>query len=341
MSDPSAGSIEAAIRSAMWMLHTKGITAGTSVIPYDINTKAVRKHILLASAKWKTLDRKLVMYTEREFCLTSDPDLYATLFRLAFNVTNRFNMDTYIKSSVSAWKSSPVYEAFVLSKTTENMSWHVDGGAAIQSDLVVYIVMDPSDAISCFLLLAVDRYLHLQAQCRDSSFPGLDQIDAGLLHLDDLNLAMKAPNLTGCHATLHGLSKYHELNGSMVTIVQYLRDGKYHVTLESTGEDKVVSVRYLDLRPQFSPLPDEISSTATNLSPAVRKAIAEGVVRCYCIWARAGQVVVFDGSKPHGVYNFGSATKEPQLALAVNYRGVLPYIAQINRRVRLKLCEQL
>jgi hypothetical protein len=237
---------------------------------------------------------------------------------------------------VSKWTMTTVYESFVLSKTAENMTWHVDGGTLNKSDLVIYIVMGPHDAISCFMLLAIDHHALVSAQCNNAKFPSDDEITMSVGQLDDISLAMKAPDINGCTATLQGLCNFRELNGLKVTVKEYIKDNNYRITLRSTGKDKKVHVKYLVLAPQYCPLPNEIREAATK-RPILAQAIEMNVLRCYCIWGRTGQVVIFDGSKLHGVYNFESHSGIPQIAIAVNYRGIVPHIMKTRNRKRVKL----
>lgn len=330
------------LEQAVSMLYKCDLLAAVSTILCRPNTDEARLAIQrYPLAKWATLQENYhTVYTESEFCLVSNPKVYAEVFRSAFNITTRFRVDSFNQRCVKSWMSSSViYESFVLSKTRGNMAWHVDGGEKSKSDLVIYMILGPTDAISCFMLLTVDTGALLQAQHEDASFASADEIYAGLSSLDKLSVAMNDPELVECRATLHGLERFPELNGTDVTIVKHLTNGIYRVTLDSSGKDKKVHAKHLLVHPQFCVfLPEEIKQISASLPLATARAIAKGVVRCYCIWGRAGQVVVFDGSKPHGVYNFPSASAMPQLALAVNYRGVLPQIVNHmrSRRVSFK-----
>ena len=334
--------IEMALENAAHMLHTKGTLASAIDIPYSINTNCART--VLTSNRtttiWNTLESGcMISYTQTIYCLASSLSLYADVFRAAFDITGRFNMDSFLRCTVSKWTmtTSIVYESFVLSKTAENMTWHVDGGTLNKSDLVVYIVMGPQDAISCFMLLAIDHHALVSAQCNNPKFASADELNMSLGQLDGISLAMNAPDINGCTATLQGLCNFRELNGLKVTVGEYIKDNHYRITLHSTGKDKKVHVKHLVLAPQYCPLPIEIREIAINLHPILSEAIEMNVLRCYCVWGRTGQVVIFDGSKVHGVYNFESHSGIPQIALAVNYRGVVPHIMNTRNCKRVKL----
>ena len=152
---------------------------------------------------------------------------------------------------------------------------------------------------------------------------------------------MGVPDLTGCKAIFCGLSKRPELNGIEVEIIEY-DDGKYlvqHLSGQTIGKHNKAYARNLQLAPGYCTLPDEIEKVVPRLSTAVQRGVAAGVICCFYIWGREGEVVVFDGSKAHAVWNFASATGPPQLALAVNYRGVMPHVEKDmkkRRGVRLK-----
>ena len=182
----------------------------------------------------------------------------------------------------------------------------------------------------------------LQAQVADPSFPTCEDINTGLIKLDELNIPMQIPDLAGCQATFCGLTRKSELNGIRVEVIEVHGDGRYlveHTSRDSIVKQNIVHPRNLQFAPGYCVLPDEVARVVPRLSVAVQNAVAAGVVRCRYIWAREGDVVVFDGSMAHAVFNVASATGRPQLALAVNYRGVIPLVQEHTKwrsGVRLK-----
>jgi hypothetical protein len=326
------------VEDAVWNCLTRGFLAANATLALSPDTDDVRQQIRKDSTKWSTLIAKRTQrYTEQEFCLVSNPNIFAEAFIRAYHITERFSADAFVKGLVQPWAPSSVYECFVLSKIEGNMSWHVDGGSRVASDIVVYNVLGPSDSVSCFMLLVVDTMQLLQAQLTDPSFPTCEEIDAGLIQLDERKIPLETPDLTGCEATFCGLMRKPELNNIRVEVIEVHDDGRYVV--QHGGQQSIVHPRNLQFDSGYCELPDEIAFVVPRLSVAVQKAVAAGVVRCRFIWAREGDVVVFDGSKPHAVFNVASATGLPQLALAVNYRGVMPRVEQHMKRkkgVRLK-----
>jgi len=326
------------VADAVFNYLTRGFLAATGTLALRPDTDSVRERLRAGSTKWSTLTPNTTQpYTEQEFCLLSNSNIFGEAFLRAYHITERFSADALVKGLVQPWVPSSVYECFVLSKIHDNMLWHVDGGSKVTSDIVVYNVLGPSDSVSCFMLLVIDTMQLLQAQVDDTSFPTYKEIDAGLIQLDKLKIPLEMPDLTGCHATFCGLTRKTELNGIRVEVIEVQDDGRYLV--QHGGEQKLAHPRNLQFDPGYCELPDEIAFCVPQLSVAVQTAVAAGVVRCQFIWAREGDVVVFDGSKPHAVFNVASATGLPQLALAVNYRGVMPCVEKQMKRkkgVRLK-----
>lgn len=342
---------ERVIAKAVMRYFTHGLLAAVRTLPVagtctvSPHTDTVRAHLLEEdrTTEWSTLTNgRRTPYTEEEFCLVSNPNVFRRAFVDAYGIAGRFNVDSFIKGLIHPWAPTPVFECFVLSKTQGNMAWHVDGGRKVASDLVLYMILGPADAVSCFMLLAIDNLKLLEAQVADPSFPNYEQIDTGLIKLDELNLSMEVPDLSGCEASFCGLLHRTELNGIKVEIIESYDDGKYlvqHLSGQTIGKQNKVHARNLQLASGYCALPDEINRIVPCLSSAVQTAVAAGVVSCYYIWGREGDVVVFDGSKPHGVWNCASTTGRPQLALAVNCRGVIPLVEKDmkeRRGVRLK-----
>ena len=340
-------SVVEAVSDAVLNYLTHGVLVATRTLPVTPSTDSVREHILQDSTDWDTLVTKRAQYTEQKFCLVSNYTVFATTLHLAYNITKRFNAEKFVKRLVDTWAPSSVPEYFVLSKIHDNMFWHVDGGKSVQSDIVVYNVLGPTDSVSCFMLLVVDTMLLLQAQLADLSFPTREEVEEGLLLLDELQIPLEMPDLTGCEATFCGLTRKPELNNTRVVVKGVDADnGRYLVQHISGGLEYYVKPRYLQFDSQYlRVLPNEILFVLSRLPLAVQKAVAAGVVRCQFIWAREGDVIVFDGSKIHAVFNVVSATGRPQLAVAVNFRGVMPHVEQHKKRgaaqekktVRLKL----
>jgi hypothetical protein len=336
---------EHVLQSAVWKYRTSGILAAVVTHSGSPYTELVRQHLLNDhTTRWSTLIQGcLTAYTEQSFCLVSNSNIFRQAFLDAHGIKERFNVDSFIKSLIHPWAPSSVFEYFVLSKVQGNMTWHVDGGKKVASDLVMYMVLGPSDAVSCFMLLAIDTMKLLAAQVADPSFPSYEQISLGLSSLDDLCVQMKEPDLNGCEGTFCNLSNRQDLNGIKIKIIESCGDQKYivqHLSGPTVGAQNKVSARYLHLPPGFCPLPGEIACALPYLTTAVRRAAAADVLCCYYIWGKEGDVIVFDGSRAHGVWNFPSSTGRPQLALAVNCRGVMPLVEddiKKNRRVRLKL----
>jgi hypothetical protein len=329
------------IEDAAWNYLTRGFLAATGTLALRPDTDSVREQLRKDSTNWSTLivDRTQ-RYTEQEFCLVSNTNIFGEAFLRAYHITKRFSADAFVKGLVQLWAPSSVYECFVLSKIHDNMFWHVDGGKKVASDIVVYNVLGPSDSVSCFMLLVIDTMLLLQAQVADPSFPTCEEIDVGLIQLDERKIPLEMPDLTGCEATFCGLTRKPELNNIRVEVIEVHddgHDGRYLVQHISGGQQSIVHPRNLRFDSGYCELPDEIAFVVPRLSVAVQRAVADGVVRCRFIWAREGDVVVFDGSKPHGVYNVASVTGLPQLALAVNYRGVMPHVEQHMKRKRVRL----
>uniref|UniRef100_A0A6C0J232 Uncharacterized protein n=1 Tax=viral metagenome TaxID=1070528 RepID=A0A6C0J232_9ZZZZ len=332
------------VARAVWNYLTCGFLAATGTLDLRPDTDSVRERLREGSTKWSTLSpNRTQQYTEQEFCLVSNSKIFGDAFLRAYYITKRFDVKAFVKGLVQQWGPSSVYECFVLSKIHDNMFWHVDGGSKVASDIVIYNVLGPRDSISCFMLLLIDTKRVLQAQVADPFFPTHEDIDAGLIQLDKCKIPLETPDLTGCEATFCDLTRKPELNGIRVEVIEVHDDGRYLVQLISGGEQKLVHPRNLQFDPGYCELPDEIAFVVPRLSVAVQKAVAAGVVRCWFIWAREGDVVVFDGSKPHAVFNVPSATGLPQLALAVNYRGVMPLVEEQHikgkKGVRLKLSE--
>lgn len=324
------------LADAMWNKLTHGFLAATGTLLMSPDTDAVRELLLGSSMNWSTLIlNRTQRYTEQEFCLLSNSNLFGDAFLRAYHITERFSADAFVKRLVQPWAPSSVYECFVLSKIRGNMFWHVDGGSKVESDIVVYNVLGPSDSVSCFMLLVIDTMRLLQAEAADSSFPTYEEIDAGLIQLDERKIPLETPDLTGCEATFCGLKRKPELNDIRVEVIEVTDDGKYLV--QHGDEQKLVHPRNLQFEPGYCELPDEIAFVVPWLPVAVQRAVAAGVIRCRFIWAREGDVVVFDGSKPHAVFNVPSATGLPQLALAMNYRGVMPRVKQHMKKKRVRL----
>ena len=333
---------ERVLQSAVWKYRTSGILAAVATLSNSPRTDIVRQHLLDEhTTKWSTLIQgRHTVYTEQLFCLVSSSNIFRHAFLDAYGIQERFNVDSFIKGLIHPWAPSSVFEYFVLSKVQGNMTWHVDGGKRVASDLVMYMVLGPSDAVSCFMLLSIDTMKLLAAQVADPSFPSYQQIALGLASLDDHCVPMKEPDLNGCEGTFCGLSNRPDLNGIKIKIIESCGDQKYivqHLSGPAIGTQNKVSARYLHLPPGFCPFPGEIACVMPYLPTAVQRAAA--VLCCYYIWGREGDVIVFDGSRAHGVWNFPSSTGRPQLALAVNCRGVMPHVEndiKKNRRVRLK-----
>ena len=329
------------VADAVWNYLTRGFLAASCSIALCPDTDSVRERLQEGSTNWSTLTSNTPQqYTEQEFCLVSNSNIFGKAFLSAYNIKERFSADAFVKGLVKTWTPSSVYECFVLSKIHDNMFWHVDGGSKVASDIVVYNVLGPSDSVSCFMLLVIDIMRLLQAEVADPSFPTYEEIDAGLIQLDKCRIPLETPDLTGCEATFCGLMRRPELNDIRVEVIEVQDNGKYLV--QHGDEQKLVHPRNLQFDPGYCELPDEIAFVVPWLPVAVQRAVAAGVVRCRFIWAREGDVVVFDGSKPHAVFNVASATGLPQLALAVNYRGVMPCVEKHMKRkkgVRLKLSE--
>ena len=327
------------VADAVWNYLTHGFLIATGTLALRPDTDSVRELLRGGSMNWSTLIlNRTQRYTEQEFCLVSNSNIFGEAFLCAYHIKERFSADAFVKGVVQPWTPSSVYECFVLSKIRDNMFWHVDGGSKVASDIVVYNVLGPSDSVSCFMLLVIDTMRLLQAEVAESSFPTYEEIDTGLIELDNRKIPLETPDLTGCEATFCGLKRKPELNGSKVDVIEVQDDGRY--LIQHRGEQKLVHPRNLQFDPGYCDLPDEIAFVVPCLPVAVQRAVAAGVVRCRFIWAREGDVVVFDGSKPHAVFNVPSATGLPQLALAVNYRGVMPRVEQQMKRkkgVRLKL----
>lgn len=324
------------VADAVWNKLTRGSLVATGTLPLRPDTDSVRELLRGSPMIWSTLIlNRTQRYTDQEFCLLSNPNLFGDAFLRAYHITERFSVDAFVKRLVQRWAPSSVYECFVLSKIRDNMTWHVDGGSKVDSDLVVYNVLGPSDSVSCFMLLVIDTMRLLQAEVADSSFPTYEEIDAGLIQLDSRKIPLETPDLTGCEATFCGLKRKPELNGIRAEVIEVTDDGKYLV--QHGDEQKLVHPRNLQFEPGYCELPDEIAFVMPWLPVAVQRAVAAGVIRCRFIWAREGDVVVFDGSKPHAVFNVPSATGLPQLALAMNYRGVMPRVEQHMKRNRVRL----
>lgn len=332
-----------ALNSAVRTRQTGGPLAGTFHSSATIRTEELRMFLLSDTTPWSTIagdEKDKAQYEENTFRLVSDTNLFGKAIQVACGIHERFNVESFIRNITSSWTTTPVFEAFVLSKIQKNMTWHVDGGKKCQSDLVVYMVLGPSDSVSCFMFLAIDQ-VKLQevqrgVQDGEEAFPTYEQIDKGLKALDDLNLTIRVPNLAGCKAILCGLSKSAQMNGEDVQIRSYDdRHQRYDVQLEKTGKYYKVLPGNLQLAPGYCPLPSEIQE-GEGLSLVARRAVDAGVVCCYCIWGKEGDAVAFDGSKLHGVWNFASATNHPQLAFAVNYRGVVEKVEKIQKNVKKK-----
>ena len=327
-------SVAEAVSDAVSNYLAHGVLVATRTLPVTPSTDSVRSHLLLDSTDWKTLPDKKTQYTEYKFCYVSSYAVFATALQLAYNITMRFDAKKFIKGLVDKWTPSSVPEYFVLSKIHDNMFWHIDGGKSVDSDMVVYNVLGPSDSVSCFLLLVVDTTLLQQAQLADPSFPTCEEIEAGLLLLDELQIPLKMPDLTGCEATFRGLMRKPELNNIRVVVKEVDADkGRYLVKDISGDSVYYANPRYLQFDSGYlRVLPDEILCVLPRLSLAVQRAVNAGVVRCQFIWARECDVVVFDGSKIHAVFNIESDSRVPQLAVAVNFRGVMPHVEQQKKR---------
>ena len=339
------------VQDAVWKYKTQGVLAAYgNPDRLHPDTDSVRKQLKQDPRNWSTLTvNKTQRYTEQEFCLISSTDIFREAFVSAYRIEGRFSADAFVKGLVQPWAPSPVYECFVLSKLHDNMCWHVDGGSKgskVESDIVVYNVLGPSDSVSCFMLVVVDTLRLLEAQVADPSFPTCEEIDAGLIQLDEHKIPLEMPDLVGFEASFCGLVRKPELNNIRVKVIEVHDDGRYlvqHISGDSRGQQSRVHPRNLQFDSgycELRKLPDEIACVVPLLSVAVQRAVAAGVVRCRFIWAREGDVVVFNGSLLHAVFNVESATGLPQLALAVNYRGVMPRVEQDMKRksgVRLKL----
>lgn len=336
MAQEILGCFASVVADAVFNYLTRGFLAATGTLALRPDSDSVRKLLLGSSMNWSTLIlNRTQRYTEQEFCLLSNSNLFGDAFLRAYHITERFNVDAFVKRLVQPWAPSSVYECFVLSKIRGNMFWHVDGGSKVESDIVVYNVLGPSDSVSCFMLLVIDTMRLLTAEVADSSFPTYEEIDAGLIQLDSRKIPLETPDLTGCKATFCGLKRKPELNGIRVEVIEVTDDGKYLV--QHGDEQKLVHPRNLQFKHGFCALPDEIAFVVPCLPVAVQRAVDADVIRCRFIWAREGDVVVFDGSKPHAVFNVPSATGLPQLALAMNYRGVMPRVEHHMKRNRVCL----
>lgn len=331
------------VEDAVWNYLTCGFLAATGTLTQVPDTDSVRKQLLQDPTNWTLISNRTQRYTDQEFCLVSNFGIFREAFLSAYRIKERFNTEAFVKGLVQTWTLSPVYECFVLSKILGNMHWHVDGGSKVASDLVVYNLLGPSDSVSCFMLLVVDTMRLLKEQVADTSFPTCEEINTDLSKLDELNIPMEMPDLTGCEGTFCGLVRKPELNGMKVNVIYVDDDEMYiveHKSGDRRGEMMRVHPRNLNFAPGYCVLPDEIAFVVPHLSIAVQRAVAAHVVCCRFIWGREGDVVVFDGSMAHAVFNIESATGLPQLALAVNYRGVIPHVdkqMQCKNVVRLKM----
>lgn len=190
---------------------------------------------------WRTIDASLdpaMQYAETDTLYRQDETLFNEAMQIAFGEEDALGK---LIDGLGAVQERSRHAAFMLSKVPGgNMTWHVDGGGAAKTDLVVYFVLGPATSRSVFHCLVGGSLL--------DSF-------------DDENIAVPTP--------------------------ARLEEGV-----------------------QRCPVPSEFGPG----------------VKCYSYAAKAGDVVVFDGSSLHGVANVGGAG--PQLALAVNFaKGTLDGIA--------------
>ena len=172
-------SVQSLIRTAKERSHQSGSFAAHNVHPYQLATVEISQFFsqLLPAKDWSILGEDAGVYNQDKFCYKSDTELFADVFRLVFQLQGRVNVTQFIKNCVAPWTTSPIFEAFVLSKTKHNMTYHVDGGTSVGSDLVLYLILS---SVSCFLLTSIDPVALQSAKNNDEDFPSTTRIENSL-----------------------------------------------------------------------------------------------------------------------------------------------------------------
>lgn len=114
---------------------------------------SITSHIPRSAAHiWTTLaGQNNVSYRSTDFMYTQDPELFAAMFSVGVDASLCRWTDIRMQvCQILGISITTVMYPFVLSKTSENMPWHVDGGVNAGTDVVIYFVFGPLDSVSRF-----------------------------------------------------------------------------------------------------------------------------------------------------------------------------------------------
>ena len=82
------------VADAVFNYLTRGFLAATGTLAMSPDTDDVRQQLREDSTKWSTLiPNRTQRYTEQEFCLLSNSNIFGEAFLRAYHITERFNVD--------------------------------------------------------------------------------------------------------------------------------------------------------------------------------------------------------------------------------------------------------
>lgn len=143
------------------------------------------------------------VYSPLQFMYAQDGTLFAELFAVAFGGTDQWRAQLQRMQSavhIASLEGLP----FVLSKTEANMSWHVDGGARSTTDIVVYFVLGPTDAVSVVRIFGIDLVRHAAREAQeDGNVPSEQRLRQRLAAFDNKLDVVPVPSDT--RAGIHKL----------------------------------------------------------------------------------------------------------------------------------------
>ncbi len=183
----SFDSLERAAKNAVRRHLFHGVFFGSSELKTSPDTAAVRQTLSQSEVEWQLLDGTFASrYTAERFVYAQDESLFAKSFASAFGGVDRAPpILQRMTSALSQGSVSTIAYPFVLSKTAANMSWHVDGGTSGGTDLVVYYVLGPPDAVSVIRLFGIDRPVLYAKQAVDATMPSEALLRKKLALLDN------------------------------------------------------------------------------------------------------------------------------------------------------------
>ena len=89
------------VADAVFNYLTRGFLAATGTLALRPDTDSVREQLRKDSTNWSTLIvKRTQLYTEQEFCLVSNTNIFWEAFLRAYNITKRFSADEFVKRLV-------------------------------------------------------------------------------------------------------------------------------------------------------------------------------------------------------------------------------------------------